>query len=291
MSYYHELTPKIVREAFKKLLTEKHLYQSVTLDLGAITKDADEQERKRSYPGSSRDMPSKHELIRKGKAELEGLWIPKPASLGPDQDVDALGRALVTFRIPSITTYCEQCGAAWPHNPTENIVPIGDNHNQCFLLEYLCQKCQVTLVRFQIHREGLKLSLTGRDPIEVLPTPKELPKAMARYFSSAHIAHNAGQTLAGIFLLRTFIEQYWRSLPAIQQLAIKQPTGDEMGDAYQGRLPDDFKQRFPSLKDIYSRLSGAMHAANEDAALFQDCSQKIVEHFEARRLFKLDTLK
>jgi hypothetical protein len=123
----------------------------------------------------------------------------------------------------------------------------------------------------------------------VLPTPKELPKETARYFSSAHIAHNAGQTLAGIFLLRTFVEQYWRSLPEVKKVTDKRSkvTGDEMGDAYQNPLPVDFKQRFPSLKDIYNKLSEAMHAANEDAALFDDCSAKIVEHFDARRLFKL----
>jgi hypothetical protein len=30
-----------------------------------------------------------------------------------------------------------------------------------------------------------------------------------------------------------------------------------------------------------------MHAANEDAALFEDCSAKIVKHFEARKLFEI----
>jgi hypothetical protein len=291
MSLYYELTQKIVEEAFKKLLSEKHLYQSITLDLAAIKKNADKQEMTPWLPGSSRDMPSKHQLIEEGKKELKGSWIPETTSfrLDPDAVLDEQLHAAVKFRVPSIMTYCEPCGAAWPHNPTENIVPIGARQNQCFVFEYLCQNCQGALVRFQIHREGLKLCLTGRDPIEVLPTPKELPKAMSKYFSTAHVAHTAGQTLAGIFLLRTFVEQYWRSLPEVKKVTDKQPkaTGDEMGDAYQRTLPDDFKHRFPSLKDIYSRLSEAMHAASDDAAIFEDCGQKIVEHFEARRLFKM----
>jgi hypothetical protein len=284
MSYYYELTPKIVEEAFKKLLSEKHMYQSVSLDLNAIKKDADEQEMERSRPGSSRDMPSKHQLMDMGKKELQGTWIP-----APDQAIGAVVRPSVAFKVPSVTTYCDQCGAAWPHNPTGNIAPIGDGQNQCFFFEYQCQKCQSALVRFQIRREGLKIKLTGRDPIEVLPTPKELPKEMSRFFSTAHVAHNAGQTLAGIFLLRTFIEQYWRSLPEVQKLTSKhsKATGDEMGDAYQDALPKDFKERFPSLKDIYGRLSEAMHAANDDAAVFEDCSAKIIKHFKARKLFEL----
>ena len=52
-------------------------------------------------------------------------------------------------------------------------------------------------------------------------------------------------------------------------------------------LPNDFKSRFPSLLDLYRRLSAAIHAANADAVLFEDCCEKTVEHFEARKVFKL----
>lgn len=38
--------------------------------------------------------------------------------------------------------------------------------------------------------------------------PKDLPKAQKKYFSDAIDAHNSGQTLAGLFFLMTFIEQY-----------------------------------------------------------------------------------
>jgi hypothetical protein len=64
-------------------------------------------------------------------------------------------------------------------------------------------------------------------------------------------------------------------------------TGDEQGEAYQATLPTDFKSRFPSLSDIYGRLSVAMHKADADAALFEECCAKVVKHFEARRLFDL----
>jgi hypothetical protein len=99
-----------------------------------------------------------------------------------------------------------------------------------------------------MRREALKLRLAGRDPIEILPTPKVLPKAPSKYYSDAIIAHHAGQTLAGLFLLRVFVEQYWRTVPAVQALLTEEPraTGERQGDAYQSSLPTDFKNRFLS---------------------------------------------
>lgn len=140
-----------------------------------------------------------------------------------------------------------------------------------------------------VRREGMKLRLVGRDPLEVLPVPKVLPKGQGKFYGDAQIAYHAGQTLAAIFLLRTFVEQFWRSLTQVQALVQRQPraTGDEQGTAYQDTLPTDFKSRFPSLSEIYTKLSAAMHEALADAALFEECCTKIVEHFEARKLFKL----
>jgi hypothetical protein len=131
--------------------------------------------------------------------------------------------------------------------------------------------------------------LAGRYPIEVLPTPKCLPKEQRKYYSNAMIAHHAGQTLAGLFLLRVFIEQFWRTIPAVQTIIQNQPkaTGDEQGTAYQSTLPDDFKSRFPSLRDIYDKLSAALHSADENAALFDEACSKIEKHFAARKLFEL----
>jgi hypothetical protein len=103
------------------------------------------------------------------------------------------------------------------------------------------------------------------------------------------MAHNAGQTLAGIFLLRVFIEQFWRAHPAVQAELVKAPhlRGDEMADVYAATLPEDFRARFPRLKDCYDSVSGAMHTANASTEVFEKCSTDLVEHFEARRLFKI----
>ena len=116
-----------------------------------------------------------------------------------------------------------------------------------------------------------------------------MPKGQSKFYSDAQIAHNAGQTLAAIFLLRSFVEQFWRSVPEVQRLIKGQPraTGDEQGTAYQDTLPVEFKNRFASLSEIYGKLSAAMHEANADARLFAESCQAVEEHFDARRLFKM----
>ena len=123
----------------------------------------------------------------------------------------------------------------------------------------------------------------------MLPTPKALPKSVSKFYSDSQIAHYAGQTLAALFLLRTFIEQFWRTLPEVKELITRQPrtTGDEQGEVYQRTLPTDFKERFPSLSALYSVLSVALHEAKPDSHLFDECCAKIITHFEARKLYGL----
>jgi hypothetical protein len=116
-----------------------------------------------------------------------------------------------------------------------------------------------------------------------------IPKAQRKYFSDAIIAHHAGQTLAGLFLLRTFIEQFWRSLNVINEPLDQRVTGEDLGAAYGQTLPADFKSRFPSLGDLYGKLSLAMHNADANGELFESTVTAVTEHCEARRLFRLDS--
>jgi hypothetical protein len=167
----------------------------------------------------------------------------------------------------------------------DSFYSLGDN-DQFFLLSYQCQQCKGVPVRFLVRRIKTRLQLTGRDPLEVLPVPSFLPKSVRKYYSDARIARHAGHTLSGLFLLRVFIEQYWKGVPAVQDL-LKQDnraTGEKQGDAYQPTLEESFKSKFPSLKEIYGKLSEAIHAANADDTLFDESSSRIEKHFDARRI-------
>lgn len=285
-----------VTKAFKQLLSEKHLYQYTEVELGCVSTFAkklhDDSELRASEPGSvgsHRSTPSLESLVSEGKNIAANLWMPNGfplPTLSFSHDAFPL-----QFDLPTINTFCDHCNERWPFNSVAqgSYLVQGEGQDEGFYLGYQCQQCKGRPILFLVCREGLKLRLAGRYPLEVLPTPKTLPKSVSKYYGNAVIAHHAGQTLAGLFLLRVFIEQFWRTVPAVKELVALQPkaTGDEQGDAYQSKLPQDFNSRFPSLKDIYGKLSAAIHSADENAALFDDSCVKLEKHFEARRLFEI----
>ncbi|HTQ31263.1 MAG TPA: hypothetical protein VMI53_08635, partial [Opitutaceae bacterium] len=130
----------------------------------------------------------------------------------------------------------------------------------------------------------------GRDPFEEISVADVLPKSHSKFIGNALIAYQAGQTLAGIFYLRVFVEQFWKSLPAIAAQLEKEPrlSGEKMGEIYNMTLPPEFKARFPSLSAIYEQLSESIHKADGQPMIFDKCAQQIVEHFDARRIFKIE---
>ncbi|MGO9060157.1 MAG: hypothetical protein ACLQU2_22675, partial [Candidatus Binataceae bacterium] len=75
------------------------------------------------------------------------------------------------------------------------------------------------------------MTLTGREPIETADAPNFVPKGQARYYSEAIIANGAGRILAGLFYLRTLIEQHMRSVVTDKRL-----RGDELTKAYADTL-------------------------------------------------------
>jgi hypothetical protein len=133
-----------------------------------------------------------------------------------------------------------------------------------------------------VRRQGLKLTHSGRAPIEHVDVPRVIPNPVKGYYSDAVVAHQSSQTLAGIFLLRTVIEQWARSV-----VPDAPPDAEKLLDAYMSPLPEDFKRRFASFRKLYADLSEDMHAARGDAGLFERVLGEIEEHFEARRLFRL----
>jgi len=193
---------------------------------------------------------------------------------------------------PTVHLYCGVCKGRWPANP---MVDHGaaetdtSGSDQTSMLAYQCQSCKSAPVRFLVTRENRKLQLSGRAPIEDVIVPDVLPKPFRGYFSNAVIAFQCGQTLAAVFLLRVLIEQFWRSQKAIGEKLKSEPrlSGEQLGQLYAESLPKAFKEQFPSLSDLYGKLSESMHLATANADFYQDCRDKVIEHFDARRLFKL----
>ena len=152
---------------------------------------------------------------------------------------------------------------------------------QVFALTYRCQGCKQPPEVLLVRRDEKRLTLSGRSPIEHVDVPAVIPKEVRRFYRGAVIAHQAGEGLAGNFMLRTLIEQWARSATG------KTGYADEVLDAYVETLPDGIRGRFPVLRETYKTLSADLHSATGDAQVFAQATADILKHFEARRLFDL----
>ena len=272
----------LLTDSFKLLLETKHLYQSVKINVPAVF------EKLKKILGS-KGVPGSQNIYR----FQDYISHPIDTTLGEPYrpSTDPTTRKIVSISLPTIKVYCSKCKRVEPFNPfannnviTQRSISYSDIPKyQLFILEYQCQSCKESPHVFIVRKEGYKLSLHGRSPIEVYPLPSVIPKKFQKYFSDSIIAYNSGQVLAAIFLLRTFIEQFIRAKNDDEQT----DHADEVLTSYMAGLPSDFKQRFPSLKKIYGDLSSALHNAEPNNALFEKSRDEIIEHFEARKLFKL----
>lgn len=272
-----------VRDAVKLLLETKHLYQSVMVDVPV------------PEPWLKGVMDTKRSLyVQETRRSGENAWPlaePQLPGIVSSQKFD-VDRVHLAF--PTVKIFCDRCHNVEAHNPSyaldisaQMAARQGYLHtspSQQFVAVYTCQACKAMLQHFMIRREGLKLSLAGRSPIEHVAVPSVIPKEQRKYYSGAILAFQSGQTLPALFMLRTFIEQF-----AAAQVSGKSLRADAVLDLYMTSLPEPVRAHFASPREIYSRLSDAIHSASEDEALFTASCEQIVEHFEARRLYRVET--
>lgn len=291
-----------ISEALRMLLSEKHLYQSVKVDFGFLDQIAAQNhsvaQSRAARPIMAGGGPRHVDPLSKFRSELNAYshchWFPSNAAplVSTGTDIFHLNNQEVQkYALPTIKAACNHCEEKGPFNPVGALVESSKTTviDQWLSVSYQCQNCKKEPIRFLIRRSNDKFILSGRDPFETIDIPGFIPKLHATNLRNAIIANHAGQTLAGIFLMRVFVEQFWKSVPEVAgAIATKvRPTGDELGEAYKATLPAAFKERFPTLCEVYDSLSEAMHSARADGVVFAKCFDQVIEHFDARRLFKL----
>ena len=267
----------LIRNAVKELLETKHLYQSVSL---VDTKIVDQIK-------SSVPLPFQEGAINEFLDHLRSNWTATYC------------RGQLWFKSPDVKLFCASCERLEAFNLVEsselwNHIVVGDTVTdrfskdsqpvQVFALSYLCQACKLIPEVFVVRRMGLKLTLCGRAPIEHVEVPSFIPKPVQLFYRGGILAFQSGQFLAGNFMLRTVIEQWARIATHLETAT----QADKVLDAYMDSLPKDFKDRFPSVRDLYAVLSSDIHGAVGSPDLFERAQKEIVEHFDARRLLKLN---
>lgn len=236
---------KAVSEAMRLLLSTRHLYQSVTvdvkfLDAAAATRHAEAAangSRPRGIGTGTRPYVPPVASFRAGlQGYTQAAWFPINVAPLVQTGTDILfhnSPQVQKFPLPTIRTTCCHCGENEPFNPVGALVETSNAScvNQWISMSYMCQNCKQEPIRFLVRRTGLKLTLCGRDPFETVELPSFIPKKHADNIRNALIANHAGQTLAGIFLMRVFVEQFWKSVPEVANVVKDKPrpTGDELG--------------------------------------------------------------
>ena len=119
--------------------------------------------------------------------------------------------------------------------------------------------------------------------MEEIQLPSFVPKPERHLYRDAVIAFNAGKTLAALFYLRSFIEQFARRI--IGEGGKR--TGDEIMEDYGKTLPVAQRDSIPSLREWYGRLSEPIHAAKDDEEVFSGAKEAIDWHFDIRRVYKM----
>jgi len=192
----------------------------------------------------------------------------------------------ICFSLLPVKTLCSVCEDVTAFNlwaqdeQSVRTITLESRSQQVFTFTLQCQGCRSQVIVFMFRRTGRKILLVGRSEFENVEVPPSIPKEQKVYYSQAVIAFNCGQFLAALFLLRTLIEQHMRAVTESAEL-----RGDELCDEYNKTLEEDFKGRFPSFKDVYGKLSEALHRADPNESLFKAELERINHHFEGKDLF------
>jgi hypothetical protein len=273
-----DLPRQIAEAALKDLIDKKHLYQFLKVDFTkAVLFTAVEQSGRQSRGNEKGNTTD--ELVVDLCAEM---------ALYPWSFRDTARPFTIRISMPPVATSCGVCKdvEAFGLHHREDLIAAYDGLNpgeQVFCLELLCQRCKSNVILFLVKKTREKLQIVGRSEFDQVSVADFIPKQQHKFYSQAVIAYRAGHFLAAICVLRVVVEQHMR----LQVPGSAKMKADEVCDAYNASLPDDFKNRFPSLKQIYGRLSEAIHNADASDQLFESQRAEIDKHLRALQLFGL----
>ncbi len=299
---FHEVCARYaeaIASAFKELLENKHLYQSVKVNRDIMPSE------------STLKLLEKPSVARLEKAILLTFHEPWTARINI-RHTELLTRMTgethtleneVIFYLPSIKTFCPTCQRLEPHNPRIEFISglkISREKNitilnlepgvsyaateQAFTFGYQCQGCSDPPVIFLVYRSENNITLVGRNPMEAVEVPKYIPEKTKRFYSQAIVARRTNYTLAGNFLLRTFIEQtVFGEVNNPEQYG---KSTDLLLDAYMATLHQSVRSDSPSLRVVYDYLSDDMHLAKGSEEVFEKAFMDINAHFELKDIYK-----
>ncbi len=279
---------KELEAKFQSLLETKHLYQKVVIDWQKIVDAVKGRVMSWAHPEFFANI--------RGVPGMQFTLVTQVLSVARQ---GVLGAIPLVLLLKNATMFCRVCDRREAFRPIlykdlavelrqlpaaklVRHLPVTDTF-QDFVLVYQCQHCEGVPETFIVRRKDWTLSLDGRSPMASVEAPSYIPKKEGNFFRDAIVAHGSGKTLAGLFYLRTFIEQFGRRITGISG----KNTGDEILSEYAKTLPANVRDSMPSLAEWYGKLSAALHSADADEELFTNAQEKIEKHFEIRKAMSI----
>jgi hypothetical protein len=280
----------------KNLLENKHLYQKVTVDVDLIVQIA-----RKGLPSPIGRESDDYEYLQSVRSFEYQTYALSNIDVCPVAEESVTGlmneyeNGTVLVPTQNVKIYCPACTSNEIFKPVQILDVTSDKHGilrvktppakhfQLFCLTYQCQRCHTTPQGFLIRRENWSFYLDGRSPFEHIERPKYLPDAEWHFFRDAMIGLRGGKTLAALFYLRTFIEQFARRQTGIKD----RKTGDEIMRAYKEALLPAHRDHMPSLSTLYDQLSAALHTAEDSTQLFEKVMEEVEQHFQIRKVYKM----
>lgn len=166
--------------AVKSLLETKHLYQSITLEYESLFDTIKEMEVEITGGQSFEDIKTSFsESIQANWFAIDRIepnsYIKSGAKVSP-----------FCFETPDVKLFCHKCDRIEAANSvssteflqsqsTPRYFLTSGQRVQVFVFSFLCQSCKSIPEVFLVRRQGLKLTHSGRSPIEHIDVPRVIP--------------------------------------------------------------------------------------------------------------------
>jgi hypothetical protein len=294
---YLQFYGKTISKQLKVFFETKHLYQGFEIILprfdeaykNIIEKDKSIAENQKMFLENMVD-PLLNRISWSINNEINFLIPQDPMIIIPNTPIPLENLKIYIKAPETLKLYCSKCENREAFNCTEIMDISGDegiitfmnfHEEQLFLFVYQCQSCKGNPEIFLLSRNKLKIHLHGRSPMESYQINSNIPKAQQLFYKDAQIAFDSGQVLPAIFLLRTLIEQFIR-------IEIKNKTSkdfDKLIDEYYSTLPIEFTSIYPSLREIYDRLSIDIHGAVASVEDYEKSFDEINRFFNGKKSF------
>ena len=286
---------ELIYDDLRVLMEESFLYRSRRIDLATILALADKQ--------WTVDFLRKEFEFRPWIpwSQNRGFTGPERTVLNVSTGCDPIGTSQeqrsVTFIIPTIKTWCSNCGRITVHdsiphiefspyhlNPEAIAEPLG---YQSFLFNMMCHECKSAPITFMVRRELLKVQLCGRShPFLPLP-PSEIPKTVRDIFRDAVGAAACGDVFGAFYHLRTMMEHHMKIELGIH--VAEKIDGDDLCARYNQKIDPVLRERC-SLKTAFDTCSSNLHNRTGSLKDYEKIVEAACSHFQLKQtLQKLGT--